>query len=122
MKASPLAIDADPDGTWRDGLLVIGRVDVFETRDENEPKRIEDRKARGQTPYEYTGQTKFIECRLTDDTGTCYVKIGRNDYDRMMKELDGKIEAGKTLIAAKGKIPPEAPVILCERIKVIGEM
>ena len=120
LSTPTVAAQAVPDGTWQDGLLVIGRVDVFETRDENDPKRIEERKQRGQQG-EYSGQTLFQEIRLTDDTGTCYVKIGRNDFDLLMKNCEG-IVPGKTLIAAKGKIPPEAPVILASRIKIIGEM
>lgn len=121
LSKTTLAVDAVPDGTWQENVLVLGRVDFFETRDENDPKRQEDRKSRGQQVV-YDGQTKFQEIRITDDTGTVYFKIGRNEYDSMMRDLTDKIEVGKTLVAAKGTICPEAPVILCKRIKIIGEV
>ena len=114
-------VSAVPNGNWQEGVLVVGRVDVFETRDENDSKRVEERKQRGQQGI-FEGQTNYQEIRLTDDTGTVYVKIGRNEFIPMMEKLKDKIEVGKTLIAAKGTVPPEAACLLVKQIKVIGEI
>lgn len=106
-----------PNGEWQDDILAVGLVTVCEERDENDERRVQDRISRGQTG-KYSGPTKFLELRVADSTGVVYYKIGRKDFVVMTRDL--KIEAGKTLVAVKGTLCPQAPVVLCKRIKVIG--
>ena len=113
-----LCKDATPNGDWQEGIVVIGRCRLIIERDENDPKRIEDRKARGQTG-EYSGQTKFLEIRLYDDSGEIYAKIGRNEFKALDKRVRGVVKENETLVCVKGVLPPEAPVLLVKNLKVI---
>jgi len=119
-KTTP-AIQAIPNGSWQEGCVVIGCVRLMEERDENEEKRVQDRLDRGQQG-KYTGNTKFIELRVFDDTGEIYAKIGRNEFDSLGQKVIDKVVNGKTLICVKGTITPEAPVLLVKNLKIVGEM
>lgn len=108
-------------GEWQEGLYICGVCDVIAERDENDAKRVADRIARGQQG-EMTGQTKFVELRVRDDTGTYYVKIGKYDFDKWGKDILENGKEKKTVVIAKTTLCPEAPVLLVKGFKIIGEI
>jgi len=107
-------------GEWQRDIFICGLVTKVATRDENEQKRIEDRLARGDIGKK-EGETRFLEIRVTDDTGTYFVKIGSKDYEKRGIKLTEVLEADKSYIVARGTIPPSAPVMLNDSIWIIKE-
>lgn len=107
-------------GEWQEGIYTFGVCEVIAERDENDPKRQQDRIARNQEA-EMSGQTKFVELRVRDDTGIFYHKIGRYDYEQWGKEILEKGREGKTLVVCKSTLCPQAPVLLVKGFKIVGE-
>lgn len=107
-------------GEWQREVYVCGLVTKVAVRDENEPKRIEDRLSRGDIGKK-EGETRFLEIRVTDDTGTYFVKIGSKEFEKRGIKLTKVLEADKTYIVARGTIPPSAPVMLNDSIWIIKE-
>lgn len=118
-KPTPLE-EMVPNGSWLDAY-VVGLVSVCEEKDENDPKKVADRIARGQEGV-LPGNPKYIEIRIDSDTVKgFYCKVGKKDID-MMREKVLKSEKGKSLVALKGTLCPEAPCFLVKGFKIIGEM
>lgn len=118
VSESRLCEDAIPNGDWQEDVLVLGLVTLIKERDENEPQRIQDRLERGQAG-KYNGETRFVEIRLTDDTGTIYAKIGRKEFATLGEKALTDIVEGETLLAVKGTITPEAPVLLVKNWRIL---
>lgn len=108
-------------GDWCEDVYICGVCTVIAERDENEPKRVQDRLERGQQGM-YSGQTKFVELRVTDDTGTYFAKIGRNEFNKWGVEILEKGKEKKTVVIIKGTLPPSAPVLLVKNFKILGDM
>ncbi len=107
-------------GEWQREVYVCGLVTKVVIRDENEPKRIEDRLSRGDVGKK-EGETRFVEIRVTDDSGTFFVKIGSKDFEKRGIRLTEALEADKSYIVALGTIPPSAPVLLCSAVWILKE-
>lgn len=107
-------------GDWIRDVHIAGLVTKVATRDENEARRVEDRLARGDIGLK-SGATKFLEIRVTDDSGTYFVKIGAKDFEKRANVLTEKLKENKTYIVARGTIPPSAPVMLNDAIWILGE-
>lgn len=113
-------VDAVPNGDWQEDIVVVGVANVIKKRSENEVERQNDRVERGQERLK-PEPADFVEIRLADDTAGVYAKIGIKDYAALApKVLD--LAQGKVILAVKGTICPEAPVMLAKQIRVIGEM
>lgn len=107
-------------GEWQREVYVCGLVTKVVVRDENEPKRIEDRLSRGDVGKK-EGETRFVEIRVTDDSGTFFVKIGSKDFEKRGIRLTEALEVDKSYIVAFGTIPPSAPVLLCSAVWILKE-
>jgi len=110
-----------PNNDWQRNVYVAGLVTKCEVRDENEPRRIQDRLDRGQQGV-MSGETRFLEIRLTDDTGTIFVKIGKKDFTSRAERIMETLEVGKTLVAVRGTVPPSIGMLLNDAIFKIGEI
>lgn len=109
-----------PNGQWVDAYI-IGVVSKCEEKSENEEKKIADRIARGQVGH-LDGDPKYLEVRIDSDfTKGFYCKVGKKDIDQM-KERVMASEIGKSIVAIKGTLCPEAPCFLVKGFKVIGEI
>lgn len=113
--------NAKPNGEWQENVYICGVCDKIEEHDENEERRVQDRIARGQ-PGLKTGQTKFVELRVRDDTDTVYAKIGMYDYEKWGKQILEEGREKKTMVVIKGTVCPEAPVLLVKGFRIIGEL
>jgi len=110
----------DPTGEWREDCVFVGVPIVIKQRSENEIERQNDRVERGQDRLK-PEPADFCEIRLQLDEGVIYAKIGMKEYRELApKVLD--LEAGKVLIAVKGTLTPEAPVLLVKQVRVLGKI
>lgn len=113
-------VDVVPDGTWQD-LYIAGVCTIIAERDENDQKRVEDRVARGQAGI-MQGNSKYVEIRLSDDTGIFYVKIGAKDYEQLGTKILTEGREKKTMIVGMATLCPEAPVLLLKKMRIVGEI
>ena len=108
-------------GDWQRDVYLAGLVTKCEVRDENEPRRVQDRLERGQKGL-MDGETRFLEIRLTDDTGTMFVKIGKKDFASRAQSVIDNLKVNKSLVFARGTIPPSIGMLLNDAIWKLGEM
>src|SRR5690606_26574017 len=106
-------------GEWQENIVVVGVASVIKHRHENEESRVQDRIARGEKGLKPMPDD-FVECRLTDDTGTYFCKIGMKEFAQLSPKILGKKE-GKAVFAFKGTLTPSAPVLLVKAVNYIGE-
>ena len=106
-------------GDWEDDTVLLGLVTSFKERDDNEPQMVEGRISRGQTGIK-TGLTTFLDIRVADSTGECYYKIEAKNLEEMTSGLE--LVENKTLVAVRGTICPDVPMVLCKQIRVIGNV
>ena len=100
---------------------MVGLVSKIEEKSENDPKKIQDRISRGQEGF-IEGNATYIEIRIdSDERKGFYCKVGRKDVETYRERID-KATAGKSLVAIKGTMCPEAPCFLVKGFKVIGEL
>ena len=112
--------ECEPNGQWQEDVVAIGVAAVIKQRSENEAQRIEDRIARGQEGKK-PEPCDFVEIRLVSDEGALYGKIGMREFARLSpKVLD--LKQGSAILALKGTIMPDAPVMLVKQVKHIGNM
>lgn len=117
---TPIA-EIQPDGSWQEGVIVMGVAEVIKERSENEPERQAARKERGDREI-YPGQDKYVEVRLKDDSENNFLcKIGARDYAQLsQKVLDGK--QGKSVYAMRITITPEIRMGLVKGVNYVGEI
>ena len=106
-------------GDWEDDTVLLGLVTSFKERDDNEPQMVEGRISRGQVGIK-TGLTTFLDIRVADSTGECYYKIEAKNLEEMTSGLT--LVENKTLVAVRGTICPDVPMVLCKQIRVIGNV
>lgn len=111
----------EPDGTWQDNVVMIGVIRSCTEKDENDPKRIEDRLSRGQNGF-INGQSKYLDIRLADDTGEIFAKVGRKEFSELAPKVVGQFTEDKTLLLVSATVTPEIKMLLVKRLKVLEDI
>lgn len=121
VNATPTPIaKAVPTGGWQD-YVVIGLVSKVEERDENEERKREDRKARGQAEW-MEGDAKSWEIRLdSDEVKGYFCKVTAKKFAEFSEQVL-QLSVGKSIVAISGSTVPGIPCMVVKGLSVIGEM
>lgn len=114
--------DAVPgeEGEWLE-YTVIGLVAKVDDVDENDQRKQEDRKARGQAPV-LPGDPRSWAIRLdSDEIKGYFCKVGAKKYAEF-KDQVLTLVPGKSIIAVSGVCVPQIPCFMVNSISVVGEM
>lgn len=121
VNATPTPISkAVPTDGWQD-YTIIGLVSKVEERDENEERKREDRKARGQAEW-MEGDAKSWEIRLdSDEVKGYFCKLTAKKFAEFSEQVL-QLSVGKSIVAISGSTVPNVPCFIVKGLSVIGEM
>jgi hypothetical protein len=88
------------DLTNQEDVMVFVTPIKINPRDENEEINLAKRD--GQRIED--GNTKFVQLRIQDDTGTVMAKVNRFNYEKIGQQIVDRGRPGKALWALKGKV------------------
>lgn len=109
-----------PEGVWLE-YTILGLVSEVIDVDENDAKKQEDRKARGQTVV-MEGNARAWGIRLdSDEVKGFYCKVSAKKYDDF-KDILLTLNPKSTIVALDVSMVPNVPCAMIKRIEVVGEM
>lgn len=113
--SDPVSIsDFEPSG-FEQEVMVFAVIKKINPRDENEVVNVAKR------GYRITsGPTTSLNLQIGDDTGTCFAKVNRFDYERVGKQIVDRGAPGKALYAIKGRCPKDFKMISVKQVRFIG--
>ena len=116
----PLSNVGDPKWKPPEGeAVVIGAVVSINRRDMNEAVNIAKR------GFEIEdGKTQYLNMWVQDDTGKCFVKITRWNFQRLGKPIIDRGRAGKALYAFKGSFwaPGTFRMLMVNQVRYLGDL
>lgn len=103
--------------------VVICVPSVIAPRDENEPRLIQRRVAKGR-PAIMTGPTDSLILRLTDDSEEMPAMIDRWKFPKVGKPIIDRGRPGKAIYVMKGKVRggSDLRLLMIDRIKYLGDL
>jgi DNA polymerase III alpha subunit len=103
-------------------VLSIATIKKITPIDENEPERVEKRKAKWGGNGKYNGPTRALNLWMQDDTGEIFCKINRYKFAQLADVMLKNGKVGKSLFAVKGKVPNGFRMIDIDRVKFLGNI
>lgn len=116
IRTKPTLIKDLQDGVSYSDIVLIGILKKIAPRDENDSAKVA---ARG---HRLSGPSMALNMTLADDTGELLIKVGRKQYEEIGKPIQEKATAGKTIVAAKGRVWDQFKMLFIDRIQIIGEV
>lgn len=108
-------IDLHPTGRDEDCVVVV-RVAEINPRDYNEVASVVKR------GYRMSGQTKYLNLVLEDDTDRILARVNRYDYERLAKGIIEVGAPGKALWVFKTRLASDFRILYIGRAKHLGMM
>ena len=111
------AIEDVQAGVTRGTVMIVGKVTKMTEIDETEPARVAKRGGR-----EFRGPTKALNMWVTDDSGEIFVKVGRQDFERLGKPIINHGQVDKAVYAFKGYCPDGFRMIDAKGVLFVGDL
>jgi len=108
------------EGEWLE-YTILGLVSKVDDVDENDQRKQDDRKSRGQNPV-LPGSPRSWAIRLdSDEVQGYFCKVSAKKFEEFKDQILTLV-AGKSIVAVTVSVVPTIPCAMVNSIRVIGEM